>query len=42
VTQPTGLFAFRNRELVAVLALETSNGLITHIEAVADRRLASA
>jgi RNA polymerase sigma-70 factor (ECF subfamily) len=41
VTQPTGLFAFRNRELMAVLALETNNGLITHIEAVADPRLAS-
>jgi RNA polymerase sigma-70 factor (ECF subfamily) len=41
VTQPTGLLAFRNRELMAVLAFETNDGLITHIEAVADPRLAT-
>jgi RNA polymerase sigma-70 factor (ECF subfamily) len=42
VSQPTGIFAFRDRELMAVVAFETQAGVITHIDAVADPRLALA
>ncbi|HET9730620.1 MAG TPA: sigma-70 family RNA polymerase sigma factor [Acidimicrobiia bacterium] len=36
-----GVFAFRNRELLAVLAFDTDAGVITHIDGVADPRIAS-
>jgi RNA polymerase sigma-70 factor (ECF subfamily) len=39
VSQPAGLFAFRDRELMAVLAFETRAGAITQIDAVADPRI---
>jgi RNA polymerase sigma-70 factor (ECF subfamily) len=42
VTQPAGVFAFRDRELMAVLAFESRDGIITHIDAVADPRIAAA